>query len=140
MKHFLFILLISISTVGCSSFSPYAKHNQFSHEEGYVKYFNEKLNLKSLTFGDFKFASSNKEFKKINPNEKPIFKNILLYAKTNNPDYEYYIVKDVINLKSTILKSHIINLNDEKITFIISKKSPQYDAEMIKKNIENIKD
>src|SRR5690606_39060849 len=112
MKNRLSIVSVLIFLSHCSSFSPYAKHNQFGTEDGRIKIYNEKLNFKSLNFGDFKFAGSEKEFKQINSGKKPEFKSILLYAKTEWPEYEYYILNDEIHLKSVELKSYVINLNN----------------------------
>lgn len=87
MKNIILVILSVTLLTACSPFSKYAKHTELGTEEMYKLVYNEKINFRSLTFGDMNFARSSKEFKELN-GSKPEFRNILFYAHTTEPDYE----------------------------------------------------
>lgn len=131
-------LLISITLltfVACSPFHELAKKTEIGNQDGYVSVVNIEANFKSLTFGDFKFARSNKQYKKLKADSTNL-DNILFYAKTVNPAYEYYVLLDPIdtnfNLKYYELKS--IKKEDQNYFLLISKDAPFGDAKFLNTN------
>lgn len=124
LKFFNIYLLLNI-LVSCNSNSNYAKYNQIGSEGNYVNLYNEILKISSLTFGDFEYAFTLNDFTKLK-GAKPVFKNILLYAITEDPTYEYYILinpKANENYNGFIEKDTVIEQNHYKI--IISKNAPE---------------
>ena len=131
MKNIVATILI-FSVVSCSSFSSISEETKIGSEESHVKIHNVNADFKSLTFGDFKFAMNQKQFRKIN-NAKPRFKDILFYAKANDPIYEYYIlynpkIKSLQN-DDYILKDTI--MGNSKFVVAISKNAPKPDIDYI---------
>ena len=130
MRSLLIILLVILSS--CSTFSKIAEQNIILPEKGYISVKNEALPFESLTYGDFDFANSKKEYKKIGTGYKPMYKNIILYAHTIDPSYEYYIILgklDDSSYATFYFKS--IKLNDQFISIAISKDAPMSDAQFI---------
>jgi len=67
--------------------------------------------MKYVSFGGFRFAKNNLEFKKLNA-KKPKFKNIVIYGTSNIIDTEYYILLDNHRKKKGFShKDTIINRN-----------------------------
>lgn len=122
----------------CSSFSPYAKENK-EKSDHYVIIYNEKLNIQSYTFGDVEFAYSTKEFKKLNPKQKPIFNNILVYGKTNSPEYEYYILVNPKNLMEHDYNSRIVEIGGNIYYILVSNSAPNYDIEQLMNGVQILK-
>jgi hypothetical protein len=126
-----FFLLITL--ISCSPFHQLSKETKIGNEDGYVAVTNDQLKLKSLTFGDFKFAQNNKEYKKLKT-DSTLFDNILFYAATNNPAYDYYILVDpvdtIFNLKLYELEKVIHN--EHRYYLLISKSTPFSDAKFIR--------
>lgn len=95
--------------------------------------------MQSLTFGDFSFAINKAEFKKINAS-KPEFKDIILYAKTTDVPYEYYLLynpkkidkKDTYFYKDTLIEN-------SRFILAISKSAPGTDIKFIMENLTSIK-
>lgn len=123
----------------CSPYSKLSKHNKFDLDDSFVVCTNELVNLQSSTFGDFKFASNLKEFKKVNANKKPGFKNVLLYAKTNNPEYEYYLLLNENPKNNPDFIYRAIAIDNNRITLVISKSAPVEDIEIIANKITVLK-
>ncbi len=127
--------------IQCTSFSKVSKNTIDGHEKGYKSVINEEVNFKSLTFGDFEFAFNNKDYNKINLNKNK-FDNILFYAKTKSPEYEYFVLcnpkEKSYNETEYIIKDTLINEN--KFVLIISKNAPKSDIEFISKNFYYYKD
>ena len=129
---FLLSLLMTFILLSCSPFSGIAKLSLVSTDiNRQTQVTNTAAKFKSLTYGDFQFATNKKEFKLLNQ-QKAKFDNILIYAKTEQPKYEYYIL---YNPKS-------INLNDDykykdtiiensRFVLAISKIAPPTDAKFI---------
>lgn len=141
-KQFLklaFLTSFSLIIFSCNSFSPLSKDNNKSDEDGFL-ITNKKAGLQATFFGDFVFANNMKDFRKLNTNSKPLFKNIVLYAKTNvKPFYDVYIVKGkVIAPNNFIVKEE--TFKHEAYSFIISKGAPQYDLDYLKKNFKDLFD
>ena len=132
----LIALFLLITMISCSPFHQLAKETKIGIEEGYTSVTNSTINLKSLTFGDFKFATKNKDYKKIKT-DSTLFDNILFYAKTVNPSYDYYVLMDPVDtlydLKKYELEKTIIN--DHKFFLLISKDAPFGDAKFIRNNL-----
>ena len=141
-KQFLrlaFLASFSLMIFSCNSFSELSKDNVKSNEDGFL-IINKKAGLQATFFGDFVFANNMKEYKKLNPTSKPIFKNIVIYGKTKiEPFYEVYVVqgKPVIP-DNFIVKEEIFK--NETYSFIISKDAPQYDLDYLKANFKDFFD
>lgn len=88
-----YFLLLALLLSSCSPFKSISKQTEFSTtESGYIKLYNSEINLKFLTFGDFKYAINNKDYKSLKKNKSDI-KDILVYGKTIIPPYyEFYIL------------------------------------------------
>lgn len=102
----------------------------------YVKVSNGKANFLSLTFGDFSFARSSKEYRKLNAGKKPPFNGILVYAKTDKPEYEYFIIHNK-KRKWFDGKKYFVNdtlINTSYFTLVISKNAPEKDIQFIRGN------
>jgi len=130
MRSLLIILLVILSS--CSTFSKLAEQNIILPEKGYISVKNEALSFESVTYGDFDFANSKKEFKKINAGYKPMYKNILLFARTINPSYEYYIVigkLDDSSYSTYYFKS--VKVGELYVSIAVSKDAPMADAQFI---------
>lgn len=129
------VVLIFFSS--CVSFSRFSTQTDISLDEGYVTARNKDISFKSHTFGDFKFARNVQEYKKLNDKKHDRLKNILLYAKTEQPDYEYYILHNPtqkkFNTKKFFVKDTVIANNN--FVLLISKNAPQADINFIKNNI-----
>ncbi|AKP72123.1 hypothetical protein N4T15_09820 [Riemerella anatipestifer] len=101
MKKAFYLSSIIFMITSCSSFSKSSKETKFGNERGYQSVYNRAVNFKSLTFGDFKFALRNKEYKKLRTNNTE-FKNILFYGRTDEPAYEYFVLLNPKEKKLTL--------------------------------------
>ncbi len=126
------VIFLGISLAACSSFSKMADNNIILPKDEYISVKNELLAFESLTYGDFDFASSKKEFKKINMGYKPMYKNIILFASTVNPSYEYYIILGKLD-DSTYATYYFksVKVGEQYISIAISKDAPIEDAEFL---------
>ncbi|UZT98906.1 hypothetical protein ODZ84_04860 [Chryseobacterium fluminis] len=138
MKNRSYLLngFIALLLVSCSSdiFDPLSRYNQFDKTNKYLLYRNDSLGIKSSTFWDFQFPESKKEIKKIRKGRIP-FKNILLYAKTDSPSYEYYILlnNDISKSESKYLVKDTI-IGKKKISLVATKEIPRSDWNFLTKN------
>lgn len=128
---------IIIFLVSCSTFHPFAKDTIVVQEDSYLKVSNAKAHLSSLTYGDFSFATNKKAFKKLNNGYKPLCKNILFYAKTIDPSYDYYVLYNTpcIDYDSSHFDRKDIAIDGKKFVVLISKLAPQDDKNFIYNNI-----
>lgn len=119
-----------------NKFSIWSKYNEFDESQMYVLYKNDSVGIESFTLGDFTFPISNKEIKKIRKGRIP-FNNILLYANTSKPAYEYYILLDYEkknNLEKKYIRKDTI-FNGRTFSVIASKNIPKSDWKFIVNNI-----
>ncbi len=130
------LMFLTLGFISCSSFSEISNETKIGDEDGHLKIYNPKANLKSLTFGDFKFAMNQKKYKKLNK-VKPNFKDILFYAKTQDPAYEYYVLynpkEKIISDKNYFVKDTMIG--NSNIVIAISRNAPKPDIKYIMSNI-----
>lgn len=136
----IYLVLILILSTNCTSnhFSRLAKYNQFDESQEYLLYKNDSAKVASSTFGDFKFSKNQQEIKNLKTEKIP-FKNILLYAKTYHPPYEYYILLNDNTDKTKYKDQYLIKdtlINGNKITLAASKTISKYDWEFISENLK----
>lgn len=134
MKLLLFTLSFSLF-YGCSPFHQLAKKTEFGNKDGYDFVYNNAIHFESLTYGDFKFATSNKSYKKLKKDTLGI-DNILFYATTINPAYDYYVL---LNPEDTIMDFHryeskSIIKNGNRVVMLISFDAPFGDAKFLFNN------
>lgn len=136
MKKTILSFITATSLLACSPFSKISKDTKIGAEEAYVNVYNTTANFRSQTYGDFKFATSQQQFSRLHP-AKPSFRDILFYAKTNQPEYDYYVLynprKKVLDNQGYILKDTIIGTS--KFVLAISKKAPKEDIAYIMGNM-----
>ncbi|MDY3503329.1 hypothetical protein PG657_10350, partial [Riemerella anatipestifer] len=136
MKKAFYLSSIIFMITSCSSFSKSSKETKFGNERGYQSVYNRAVNFKSLTFGDFKFALRNKEYKKLRTNNTE-FKNILFYGRTDEPAYEYFVLlnpkEKKIDTSKYFVKDTIIKNNN--FILLISNYAPKSDIKFISENI-----
>ncbi len=138
MRYLLLTLLLAITA--CSSpFHKLAKHTEFGSEGGYVSVINPVAGLKSLTFGDFEFATSSREYRSLT-GTKPPFRDILFYAVTREPEYEYYVL---VNPRSRQFDEGSYSIRDTQIggknvVVVISRHAPVNDITFIKFNVSEV--
>lgn len=136
------IILSVIFLVGCSSFDKSSRLNKFGKDEeggGYNAFTNSELNIKSLSFGDIMFASNLQEFKKLSPNKKPAFKNVIVYGKAiYEPIYDYYILSKEDLSKNNNYITVDSTITNKRLLIKFSKNIPKEDYKFILKNITSI--
>lgn len=127
------MLSVLLLVVRCaSSFNKYSRYNQFDKEDGMLRYYNEELNLKSLVFNDYKFASNPEEFKSISKDTKPLFENILVYGRKTGTEQDFYIIKMLyvkVRHDYQIIKHQA---DDQTFFLLISKNTAEEDIKRIK--------
>ncbi|SMC46627.1 hypothetical protein [Moheibacter sediminis] len=133
MKNIVLILSVLFLITSCSSsiYNKYSKYNRFDKEDGMLRFYNEELNVKSLSFNDYKFASNLGEFKSISKDSKPLFENVIVYARKTGTDQDFYIIKmNYVNVRPDY---QIIKHHGEKGTLflLISKNTAEEDAKRI---------
>ena len=129
-SYFALIFPVLLFLASCSPFSKMAAQNQFGREDALVLVSNEALNLRSLTYADFDFARNRRELKKIT-SEKPAFRDVLLYARTYHPPYDYYLL---LNAKAPQNPDYVLRdtlITGNKITLAISKKASEAEVKFI---------
>lgn len=106
-------LILLLAIVSCTTFSKYSKYSQIGNclgEKSYICINNDSLNIKYRSFGGFRFAKNNKEYKKLDRTIKPNFKNVLIYGNSKIINTEYYIlINERKNNPQFIYKDTIIN-------------------------------
>lgn len=120
MKNLIF--LVPLFFISCTTFTDYSQFNKFKNCENksYLCLVNDSLNLNYKSFGGFKFADNLKEYRKMKVKNKPKFKNIIAYGKSNILKGDYYLIlnnekyPENYNYKDTII-------NNKKITIALNK-------------------
>ncbi len=139
LRIFAFLIVLMLFT-SCKTFSKIAKNNSITPtKDGYIAVTNDILTFELLTFGDFEFASNKHEYKKLNREYKPMYKNIIVYGRTENPSYEFYVVLGKLQDRSYAtyyFKS--IKVDDKYISLAISKEAPASDVKFIMDNLKSI--
>ena len=141
VKKILFVIVLVGTFTSCKTFSSLSVSNITSSKDGYIAISNRKLPFESLTYGDFRFAYTESDFNEINQKNKPVLKQIILYAKTDRPEYEYYIVEGKLNHNNHeeyLVKSIVIN--GKNITLAISKNAPIEDSRFLLKHFMELDD
>lgn len=138
MKIALPILLLLVVS-SCGHFHPLATKTDIGSKDGFTNLINPIANIESSTFGDFQFAFNQRQFKKLT-GEKTDWKDILFYAKTEKPDYEYFVLlnpqkKDWDTEKWTIKDTVIA---DNNWVICISKNAPLTDKIFILNHLQSI--
>src|SRR5690606_16346161 len=87
--------------------------------------------------GDFEFATNTREYRSLT-DTKPPFRDILLYAQTSEPEYEYFIL---LNPRSTAINEEKYSLREIQIgenivTVAVSRHAPVNDITFIKYNVK----
>jgi len=139
LPSLLFLFIISIvGIVSCSPFTRVAKYTQISRgdSKGYDKIYNDSAGIKTFTFGDFEIAYNAKNYHQMHP-KKAEFDHILFYAKTYDPEYDYYVL---LNPETKILPNEKYLVKDTMIAnshflIVISTKAPKPDVDFILKEI-----
>lgn len=126
-------LLTLAALSSCGAFHRLAGHTQVGSEEVYKKVYNPKANLKTLTYGDFLFATSVAQYDTLAQGEPP-YSNILFYAKTAHPPhYDYYVLLNP-PAKYTTTEEYVVKdttLGHQHLVVLISQKAPKSDREFI---------
>jgi|GEM_PF-780228 len=139
MKKVFAVFCVLIFVISCSPFSRYSKTNQYLNQKcpnskmDIPTVSNPALGISTITFGDFKFANSKKEFKAINSSAKPEFKNILFYGITD--DYEYYVL---LNFEGKLPENYISSdtiIGENKFVLATSNSIHEYDFNYLKTHI-----
>ena len=107
------------------------------HDEGYTTISSEELGFITHTFGDFEFAFSKRELRKIK-GAKAEFDSILCFAVTREPFYDYYLLADpsadALNTKGFTFKDTL--LNNHRVVIAVSNHAPESDRKFILESIE----
>lgn len=113
-----------------------AEFNTIESVDGQFRVFNEKLNITNVNYGDVKFATNTKEFKKLNPSGKPAFKNIIFYGQTYiDPLYHYYLLEGGNYQTNDDYTIFDYLFQDKKFQLAVSKNTPAPDLAFIQSHI-----
>ncbi len=138
MRNVLYFSFLVLLLSSCKTFSKVAANNSITPtKDGYIAVTNDVITFELLTFGDFEFASSKHEYKKLNREYKPMYRNIIVYGVTKNPSYEFYVVVGKLQDRSYAtyyFKS--IKVDDKYISLAISKEAPASDVKFIMDNLK----
>lgn len=136
MRYKLILVSFLFFVLSCSPFSNLSKKTYLGNERGYQSVYNSDAKFNSLTFGDFKFAFNNKEYKKLKKQNTKI-KDILFYARTTDPAYEYFILLNPENKKFDAVKYYIKDtiINNNNFVLLVSNDAPERDIKFISENI-----
>lgn len=131
----------SLLFFSCTSnhFSEYSKYNTKSYcyeDQQYLCISNDSLELKYVSFGGFKFASNEEEFKKLNK-KKPKFKNILLYGDDRYINTEYYVLTDIKKRKKGFVYSDSI-IGKTHLTIAVSDSCHESNKKFLLKGLRNL--
>lgn len=120
----------------CSPFSKIANRTSVVQDGSYLAVVNPQAGIKALTFGDFQFATHKKEYRALHKSKSP-YKDILVYAQTSQPTYEYYILYNPKNLdidsNNFLVKDTLID--QSRYVMLISTNAPQKDIVFLQNNI-----
>ena len=118
MNKLIFFLFFAFTS--CSTFSKYSPYNKVeSCVDGYYCMVNDSLQLKYESLGGFHYANNLKEYRKMKIKNKPKFKNIIVYGKSNILETDYYLIlNNKIYPKNFYFKDTIIN--KQKITIALN--------------------
>ncbi len=131
--------------LGCSpKISEYFEQNKYIKNYS-IHVINDSLQLYFKTPADITYTTNKKELKKIIRNEKfKLLNNVLVYGKTNDPPYEYFVTisknspqnypKELI-VFDTIINSHVIRFIGNPLAQN-SKKTLEIDLNNIFKSLE----
>lgn len=119
-----------VSCVGCSSFNTLASYTQIKEEDGYYKIVNAEAGIETVTFHDFKFATNRSSFKKLNAN-RPVFNNILVYGRTVDEPYEYYLLYNPKSASNAAYMSKDTLVGGKRFVLAISKEAPAEDRKFL---------
>lgn len=137
MKNLIYFLSFAVLTA-CSPFTNVSRSTEFSTEEAYIKITHPAVKFKTLTFGDFKFATTKKQYRLLTK-KAAACTDILFYAITQDPAYEYYVLLNPKNkhfdTQKFAIKDTIINRN--RIVLLITKTAPQSDITFISEHISS---
>ena len=75
----------------------------------------------------------------IRDRQKPIFNNILVYGKTNSPDYEYYILVNPENVNEHDYNSRMVEIGGNIYYILVSNSAPNYDIEQLMNGVQILK-
>lgn len=136
-KANLYLIVVAVLIFySCSPFSKVAGATHIQSGGSYIAVVNSQVGMKALTFGDFEFAVRRKEYKALH-HSKLRYKDILVYAKTSEPTYEYYILfnpkKAEIDSNFFLVKDTLMNHN--RYVMLISKSAPQKDVAFLQNSI-----
>ena len=114
------IVVLFFTIISCTTFSKYSPYNKVeSCVEGYYCIVNDSLQLKYETLGGFNFANNLKDYRKFTFKNKPKFKNVIVYGKSNILETDYYLLlNNKIYPKNFYFKDTVIN--NQKITIALS--------------------
>ena len=139
MKQIILTIILAVSLINCKTFVKISDKTEFGREDGFIKVCNPAANFKSLTYGDFKFATTKDIYKELKA-EKSNIRNILFYAKTPDPSYEYYVLLNPknknFNLQKYVVKDTV--LSNKNFVILVSKAAPQSDIKFITSKIFEI--
>lgn len=129
--------LVVFCLFSCAAFHPVSTETQVSEADGYKKVTNTKANIESSTYWDFKFATNQKQFKKLHKKPAP-FKNILVYGQTTDVPYDYYILynpKKAVKNDQYVVKDTLIK--GARFVIAVSAKAPESEVKFILNHISS---
>ena len=139
MKQITVTIILIFLLNNCTSFAKISDKTQIGREDGYMKIYNTEANFKSLTFGDFRFATTKNNYIDLSK-KKPNLKNILFYGVTSDPPYEYFVLFNPktknFNTDKYIVKDTILRHNN--FVILISKEAPVKDIKFLTTKIFEI--
>ena len=138
MKYYIVLFSFALFS-SCSPFNQLSKNTEIGHDELHRTVYNTEAKLMTKTFGDVRIATDKKQFKALN-NGQPDFKDILFYAKTEAPEYEYYVLinSELPEYNSDLYELKDIAIAENKFIVLISKSSPEADKQFILNNLSHL--
>ena len=139
-KVIAFLILVVFSVCSCTSFNKYSKFNKIEActeevNEAYVCITNDSLKIKYVSFGGFDFANNSKDYKKLQVQKKPKFKNILLYGQSKIINTEYYILIDNKEKRAGFVYKDTI-INKIPITIAVNDSSNKINKEFLLQGLQ----
>lgn len=120
MKYVSFLIFLSFFS--CTTFTPYSRFNKINSctDNAYRCLVNNHLDLKYKTYGGFHFANNLKEYRKMKVKNKPKFKNVIVYGRSNILEGDYYLILNNA-MKSNHFQFKDTIINGRKITIALNK-------------------